>query len=150
MNRIEEARARVQRAEEALAAWDDAHQLTPIDPGMQSRRFHVPQARLDKELATYLNRVRQENTERALLVGEIEKAKRAARVAEIPSEPVDPAALKGAIAVMVVTRGHAEWHRVIRVNKTTVTCWAPPGFDQPRHPHSRIYAVRHEAGGHDA
>ncbi|MTE24845.1 hypothetical protein [Microbacterium sp. ZXX196] len=150
MSRIEEAHVRVQRAEEALAAWDAAHQLTSTDPGMQSRRFHVPQARLNKELTTYLNRVRRENAERALLVGEIEKAKHAARAAEIPSEPVDPAALKGAIAVMVVTRGHAEWHRVIRVNKTTVTCWAPPGFDQPRHPHSRIYAVRHEVGGHDA
>lgn len=130
-------------AEEALEAWDAAHQIGPTDPGLQSMRFHESQAKRTKSLNAYLNRLGREKRERDRLVEDIAKAKRAERVAALPDEPVDPASLKGASAVMVVTRGHAEWHRVIRVNKTTVTCWAPPEFDQPRYPHSRIYGVRH-------
>lgn len=132
-----------EKAEEELAVWDAAHQLGPTDPGLQSMRFHESQATRNMKLTSYLNRLGRESRERDRLVGNLAKAKRAERVAALPTEPVDPAELEGASAVMVITRGHAEWCRVIRVNKTTVTCWAPPGFDQPRHPHSRIYAVRH-------
>jgi hypothetical protein len=143
----------VEKAEEALRAWDAAHQVGPTDPGLQSMRFHESQAQRNKKLKSYLNQLGRESRERDRLVENVAKAKRAERAALIPAEPVDPSTLKGASAVMVVTRGHAEWCRVIRVNKTTVTCWAPPGFDQPRHPHSRIYAVRHadvEIRRHDA
>lgn len=132
-------------AEEALAAWDAAHQVGPTDPGLQSMRFHESQTKRTKNLNAYLNRLGREKRERDRLVEDIARAKRAERAAAIPDEPVDPATLKGASAVMVVTRGHAEWYRVIRVNKTTVTCWAPPGFDQPRYPHSRIFDVRYAA-----
>lgn len=132
-----------EQAEEALRAWDFDHQLGTTDPGLQSMRFHESQAKRNKKLTSYLNRLGREARERDRLVENIAKAKRAERAAALPAEPVDPAELAGASAVMVITRGHAEWCRVIRVNKTTVTCWAPPGFDQPRHPHGRIYAVRH-------
>lgn len=139
----EAPKSAVALAQEALDAWDAAHQIGSTDPGLQSMRFHESQAKRDKKLTTYLNRLGREKRERDRLVANIAKAKRAERAAAIPAEPVDPATLKGATAVMVVTRGYAEWHRVIRVNKTTVTCWAPPEFDQPRFPHSRIYGVRH-------
>lgn len=139
----EPPKSAVEQAQEALDAWDAAHQLESIDPGMQSMRFHESQAKRDKKLNAYLNRLGRENRERSRLVGAVTKAKRAERAAALPSEPVDPATLKGATAVMVLTRGYAQWHRVIRVNKTTVTCWAAPGFDQPRFPHNRIFDVRH-------
>jgi len=147
MSAQEVARERLEQAEAALATWDEAHKVGPTDPGLQSMRFHESQAKRSKKLKGYLNQLGRESRERDRLVLDVEKAKRAARAAAIPSEPVDPAELVGATAVMVVTRGHAEWCRVVRVNKTTVTCWAPPGFDQPRHPHSRIYAVRHAEMG---
>jgi hypothetical protein len=133
----------VEQAEEALRAWDAAHQVGPTDPGLQSMRFHESQAQRSKKLKGYLNQLGRESRERERLVENIAEAKRTERAAAIPAAPVDPATLKGAVAVMVVTRGYAEWCRVVRVNRTTVTCWAPPGFDQPRHPHNRIFAVRH-------
>lgn len=139
----EAPKSAVEKAQDALDAWDAAHQIGPTDPGLQSMRFHESQRTRDKKLTSYLNRLGREKRERDRLVENVAKAKRAEYAAALPSEPVDPATLKGASAVMVITRGYAEWHRVIRVNKTTVTCWAPPGFDQPRYPHSRIYDVRH-------
>lgn len=135
----------VAAARAELAAWDEAHALKSIDPGMQSMRFHESQTQRSKGLRSHLNRVRREALEREGLVAKLEKAERAARAAELPSSPVDPGDLQGALAVLVITHGHGEWHRVIRVNKTTVTCWAPPGFDQPRFEHRRIYAVRKHA-----
>lgn len=130
-------------AQDALDAWDAAHQLESIDPGMQSMRFHESQTKRTKGLNAYLNRLGRETRERNRLEGTLRKAKWAAKLAAQPTDPVDPATLKEATAVQVLTRGIAEWHRVIRVNKTTVTCWAPPGFDQPRYPHARIVGVHH-------
>lgn len=142
-------KALVDAARAELAAWDEAHALKSIDPGMQSMRFHETQARRDKNLASHLNRVRREEKERGALVAKLEKAERAARAASLPANPVAPAELVGAVAVFVVTRGHGEWQRVVRINKTTVTCWAPPGHDQPRIAHDRIYGVRRAEQEHD-
>lgn len=136
MNAVTEAQA-------ALEAWDAAHQLESIDPGMQSMRFHESPSKRGKNLTAYLNRMGRETRERNRLEGNLQKAKWAEKLAAQPTEPVDPDTLKGATAVRVLTRGMTEWHRVIRVNKTTVTCWAPPGFDQPRYPHDRIVGVHH-------
>lgn len=133
----------VKEAQAALDAWDAAHQLESIDPGKQSMRFHEPQSKRTKNLNAYLNRQGREKRERARLEENLRKAKRAEKLAAQPTDPVDPATLKGASAVQVLTRGMAEWHRVIRVNKTTVTCWAPPGFDQPRYSHDRIVGVHY-------
>lgn len=132
----------LEQARAELAAWDEAHSLTSIDPGMQSMRFHESQVKRSKNLRSHLSRMRREAREREVLVENVEKAKRALRAAALPQKPVDPADLAGAAAVFVITRGHGEWHRVIRVNKATVTCWAPPGYDQPRIPHDRIFDVR--------
>lgn len=133
----------VTEAQEALDAWDAAHQIGPTDPGLQSMRFHESQTKRTKNLNAYLNQLGREKRERDSLEENLRKAKRAEKLAAQPTTPVDPSTIKGATAVQVLTRGMAEWHRVIRVNKTTVTCWAPPGFDQPRYPHDRIVGVHH-------
>lgn len=140
---VEQLRDAVTAAEDALMAWDQAHQVGPTDPGMQSMRFHTTQAKLDKNLSAYLNRLGRESKARARLEEDLRKAKRALHLASQPTTPVDPATLKGATAVQVLERGTAVWHRVVRVNRTTVTCWAAPGFDQPRYPYSRIVGVHH-------
>lgn len=138
-----DAANRITEAQAALDAWDTAHQLESIDPGMQSMHFHESQTKRTKNLNAYLNHLGRETRERNRLEGNLRKAKRDAKLAAQPTAPVDPTSLKGAAAVQVLTRGMAEWHHVIRVNKTTVTCWAPPGFDQPRYPHDRIVGVHH-------
>lgn len=137
----------VAAAEAALVAWDEAHQVQPTDPGLQSMRFHESQAKRTKNLRSYLNQLGRESRERERLEEDLRKAKRALFLANQPTEPVDPATLKGATAVQVLTHGAATWHRVIRVNKTTVTCWAAPGMDQPRYPHNRVVGVRHTTNG---
>lgn len=135
----------VQDAEAALAEWDRLHQIGPTDPGMQSMRFHESQSKRDKNLTSYLNRLGREKRERERLVRAVEKARAEERQAAREAlAPVDPAQLKGARLVLV--RGHMglSWHRVVRVNAKTVTCWAPPGMDQPRFPHDRIVDIRRE------
>lgn len=132
----------LEQARAELATWDETHALKSIDPGMQSMRFHETQATRSKNLRSHLSRMRRETLEREALVENVESAKRAVRAAAMPQTPVDPAELAGAVAVFVITRNHGEWQRVIRVNKTTVTCWAPPGYDQPRIPHGRIFGIR--------
>lgn len=134
-------------AEAALVAWDEAHQVQPTDPGLQSMRFHESQATRTKNLRSYLNQLGRESREREWLEEDLRKAKRALFLANQPTTPVDPADLEGATAVQVLTHGAAVWHRVIRVNKTTVTCWAEPGMDQPRYPHNRVVGVRHATKG---
>lgn len=137
--------AAVQRAEAALAEWDRMHAIGPTDPGMQSMRFHETQAKRDADLTAYLNRLGREKREREQLVRAVEKARaedrRAARDA---LEVVDPARLKGARLVLVRRHNGLSWHQVVRVNKTTVTCAAAPGMDQPRFPHDSIVDVRRE------
>lgn len=142
-NTVEQLRSAVDAAEGALTEWDQAHQVEPTDTGLQSMRFHTTQAKLNKNLNAYLNQLNRETKARARLEEDLRKAKRALHLASQPTTPVDPATLKGATAVQVLERGTAVWHRVVRVNRTTVTCWAEPGFDQPRYPHSRIVGVRH-------
>lgn len=137
----------VAAAEAALEAWDSAHQVQPTDPGLLSMRFHESQGTRDKNMDAYLNRLGREKLTRARLEKNLDRAKRAAFLANQPNTPVDPAELEGATAVQVLTHGAAVWHRVIRVNKTTVTCWAEPGMDQPRYPHNRIVGVRHTTNG---
>ena len=137
----------VAAAEAALVVWDEVHKVQPTDPGMQSMRFHESQATRDKSLDSYLSRLGREKRERARLEKDLDRAKRAAFLANQPTTPVDPADLEGATAVQVLTHGAAVWHRLIRVNKTTVTCWAAPGMDQPRYPHNRVVGVRHTPNG---
>ena len=134
----------VERAEKVLADWQAAHQLQPTDPGMQSMRFHETQARRDKDLNTYLNRIRRESEEHARLTGAVTKARREARIAALPTEPVDPATLKGATHILVNERWRAVWMRVKRINAKTVTCHAAPHMDEPRIPHNRIVGTRKE------
>ena len=137
--------AAVQRAEEALKEWDRMHTIAPTDPGMQSMRFHETQARRDAELTTYLNRLGREKREREQLVRAVEKARaEERRAARDALEVVDPARLKGARLVLVRRYNGLSWHQVVRVNKTTVTCAAAPGMDQPRFPHDSIVDVRRE------
>ena len=131
----------VEKAEKALADWDAAHQLESIDPGMQSMRFHQTERQRTKELGTFLNRMRRESEERARLVEAVAKAKREARRAAVPTEPVDPALLKGATHILVNEGYWASWMKVKRVNAKTVTCCADPGMDEPRIPHDRIVGV---------
>lgn len=140
---IEHLRNAVTAAENALTEWDQAHQVEPTDPGLQSMRFHTTQATLNKNLNTYLNQLGRETKTRERLEKNLDAAKRALHRAMQPTTPVDPATLKGATAVQVLVHGTAVWYRVVRVNKTTVTCWAEPGFDKPRYPHNRIVGVRH-------
>lgn len=142
-NNIERLRDAVTAAENALTEWDQAHQIGTTDPGLQSMRFHTTQATLTKNLNAYLNQLGKEAKARARLEEDLRKAKRALHLASQPTTPVDPATLKGATAVQVLVHGTAVWYRVVRVNKTTVTCWAEPGFDKPRYPHNRIVGVRH-------
>lgn len=136
----------VERAQAELDDWDATHQVQPTDPGLQSMRFHQTQARRDKDLRSYLNGLRRESEARDRLVENLRKAKRAARDAKLAAlTPVDPATLRGARMVQVRRPYGTEWHRVIRVNAKTVTCWAPPGMDQPRYRHADIVDVKHEA-----
>lgn len=143
MNNVEQCKDAVTAAETALTEWDQAHQVEPTDPGLQSMRFHTTQATLNKNLNTYLNQLGRETKTRERLEKNLDAAKRALHRAMQPTTPVDPATLKGATAVHVLVHGTAVWYRVVRVNKTTVTCWAEPGFDKPRYPHNRIVGVRH-------
>ena len=135
----------VQRAEEALREWDRMHTIGPTDPGMQSMRFHETQATRDKNLTTYLSRLGREKRERERLVRDVEKARATERQAARDAlTPVDPARLKGARLVLVRRHTGLSWHQVVRVNKTTVTCAAAPGMDQPRFPHDSIVDYRRE------
>lgn len=132
----------VEAAEKALADWEQAHQLESIDPGMQSMRFHQTQAQRDKELTSFLNRMRRESEEHARLTEAVTKAKREARIAALPTQPVDPSELKGATHILVNQGWRCIWERVKRVNAKTVTCHTTPGMDEPRIPHNRIVGVR--------
>lgn len=137
--------AAVQAAEAALKEWDRMHAIQPTDPGMQSMRFHETQARRDADLTVYLNRLGREKRARERLVRDVEKARaEERRAARSALEPVDPARLKGARLVLVRRHTGLSWHQVIRVNRTTVTCAAAPGMDQPRFPHDSIVDVRKE------
>lgn len=135
----------VEIAQAALDEWDARHRLGSVDPGMLSMRFHEPQARRDKDLNAYLNRLGRDARERERLAEAVERAKRDERVAALPKTPVDPADLKGATQVLVLRRGAwVEWHRVKRVNAKTVTCHAlETGFDDPKFPHGVVVGVRH-------
>lgn len=135
----------VQAAEAALADWDRMHQVQPTDPGMQSMRFHESQAKRTKSLTAYLNRLGRESRERDRLEENVRRARREEReAARAALSPVDPARLKGAVLVLVRRHTGLSWHRVVRINSKTVTCWAPPGMDQPRFPHDSIVDVRRE------
>ncbi|MGP9682037.1 hypothetical protein [Brachybacterium sp. AOP3-A1-3] len=135
----------IKAAEAALKAWDLAHQVQPTDPGLQSMRFHESQAKRNKSLRSYLNRLSRESRERDRLEEAVLKARREEReAARAALSPVDPARLKGASLVMVRRHTGLSWHRVVRVNAKTVTCWAAPGMDQPRFLHDQIVDVRKE------
>lgn len=136
MGAVDEARA-------ALDAWDNAHQLGSIDPGMQSMRFHRTAQQHAKSVKAHLSNIRRENAERDRLVTAVAKAKRVERLANIPTEPVPLGELAGAAWVLERTQLGTRWHRVKRVNAKTVTCHAiAPGFDEPRVPHGRIVATK--------
>lgn len=139
MNSTQQA---VDRAQAALDAWDEAHHISPTDPGLQSMRFHETQAQSTKRISGYLNQLRRESQERDRLVKALEDAKRAHRRSQLPTEPVDPATLAGATHILVRERSRVVWYRVKRVNKTTVTCHVEPGYDEPRIPHSKIVGIR--------
>lgn len=134
----------VDRAQAALDAWDEAHQIGPTDPGLQSMRFHETQAQSTKRVSGYLNQLRREDQERTRLVKALEDAKRAHRISELPTEPVDPTTLNTATHILVRERYRAVWYRVKRVNKTTVTCHTEPGYDEPRIPHNKIVGTRND------
>lgn len=141
--KLERLKDAVTAAEDALAKFDEAHQVQPTDPGMLSMRFHTTQAAHAKTLNAYLNQMGREAKAREELEKNLDRAKRDLYRASQPTTPVDPATLKGATAVQVLDHGTAVWRRVVRVNRTTVTCWAEPGYDQPRYPHNRIVGVHH-------
>lgn len=132
----------IDKAQAALNAWDDAHQIGSTDPGVQSMRFHETEAQSSKRVTGYLNQLKRETAERERLVKALESAKRAQRLSQIPSEPVDPAALKTATHILVREHNRVFWYRVKRVNRTTVTCHTEPGYAEPRIPHNRIVGVR--------
>lgn len=134
----------VEAAEKALADWEAAHQLESIDPGMQSMRFHQTQARRDKDLTSFLSRMRRESAEHERLTEALAKARRDERRAAVPTEPVDPTDLTGATHILVNERWRAVWMRVKRINAKTVTCHAAPGMDEPRITHNRIVGTRKE------
>lgn len=132
-------------AQAALDAWDEAHKPTPIDPGMQSMRFHQSKSARDKSINAFVNQARRESKERARLKADLTRAKQQQHRASIPQTPVDPASVKGATHVLINTRGsRAHWEKVKRVNKKTVTCHTPyPGFDDPKYSYDRIVGVKH-------
>lgn len=133
----------IQAAEQALKEWDRLHAITSSDRGMESMRFHETQAKRDKDLNAYLNRLGREKRERERLVRNAEKARAEERQAARDAlTSVDPARLKGARLVLVRRHTGLSWHEVVRVNKTTVTCAAAPGMDQPRFPHNSIVDIR--------
>lgn len=137
----------VEQAEKALADWDAAHQVESTDPGMQSMRFHQTQQQRNKGLRSYLNQLKRESDERDRLVRALADARRAERVAALPTEPVDPTELQGATWVWVKRWNRMAWHQVKRVNKRTVTCENPPGFegyDPDKFRHDQIYGVKYE------
>lgn len=129
----------VEQAQAALDAWDQAHQLQPTDPGVQSMRFHESQAKRDKDLTAYLNRCRRESQEREKLQAVLDRARNQERIAALPKDPIDPATIKPGDHIAELVRGsYLSWHIVKRVNAKTVTCLAAPGMDEPRIPYDRI------------
>lgn len=133
----------IEKARQALQDWDRAHAVGSTDPGMQSMRFHETQRQRDKKLSSYLNQMGRESKERQRLVNDIARARREERDAKTPKTPVDPSIIKGSDRVLVLNYGRAEWKRVKRVNKTTVTVdGGGGGMDDPRYPHSKIVGVR--------
>ncbi len=141
----ETERSRLAEAQAALDAWDAAHQIAPVDPGMQSMRFHRSERQHAKSVKAHLSTIRRETAERDRLVSAVSKARAAERLGSLPNDPVPVSELAGASWVLERTQHGARWHRVKRVNAKTVTCHAPePGFDEPRVPHERIVATRRE------
>lgn len=136
----------VERAQRALDEWDEQHQLGPTDPGLLSQRFHESQAKRDKDLTAYLNRMRRESQEREKLQATLDRARNAARVAALPKEPIDPTTIKPGDHIAELVRGsYLSWHIAKRVNAKTVTCKAAPGYDEPRIPYDRIVARKEAA-----
>lgn len=134
----------VERAQSALDAWDTAHQIQPTDPGVQSMRFHESQAKRDKDLTAYLNRMRRESEERERLVDALDRARRDERIAAIP-DPLTPEqiqAIRPGDKVQIRRHNHTRWEAVARVNTKTVTLASIPPYDAERVTHDRI--VRHQ------
>lgn len=130
----------VEQAQAALDAWDQAHQLQPTDHGMLSQRFHESQAKRDRDLTAYLNRMRRESQERERLADNLAKAKRAKTIASLPTEPIDPSTIRPGDMIAINRTTYLDWCIVKRRNAKTVTCQAAPGMDEPRIPYTRIVA----------
>jgi hypothetical protein len=130
----------VEQAQAALDAWDEAHQLGSGDHGELSMRFHQTQARRDRDLDGYLNRMEREARERDRLVQALSKAKRAELIASLPTKPIDPATIRVGDMIATNRATYLDWHLVKRINAKTVTCRAAPGYDEPRIPYDCIVA----------
>ena len=72
----------------------------------------------------------------------LETARRNHRIAQLPTEPVDPTLIKTATHVLVCERYRTVWYEIKRVNAKTVTCKVEPGYDEPRIPFHLIVGVR--------
>lgn len=134
--------AAITRAEKALEAFDEKHKPEQIDPGMQSMRFHETETQSRKRITGYINQQRRLSQEREALVNGLETARRNHRIAQLPTEPIDPALLKTATHVLVREHYRVVWYEVRRINPKTVTCKVEPGFDEPRVPYHLIVGVR--------
>lgn len=135
----------VERAEEALEAYDEAHKLPKHDRGMESMRFHQTQRQRDKLASSSVDQAVRQVRERNKLEGDIRRAKVQERRDATPKTPVDPSTIKGADAVLIYNKNtkRADWYRVKRVNKTTVTGdGGGGGMDDPRFPHGSVVGVR--------
>lgn len=132
----------LEKAKAALWAYD-TRPTEGVDPGMQSMRFHETQRQRDKKLSSWLNTLKRETAERNRLVAAVSAARRAEADAATPKTPVNPETIKGAEAVLILNRGRAEWHRVKRVNRTTVTVdGGGGGMDDPKYAHGKVVGVR--------
>lgn len=140
-------RSAVERAQDALNAYDERARNAPRpDRGMESMRFHQSQRQLNKRADRDLNEALRQVRERNKLEGDVQRAKVQERRDATPKTPVSPEVIKGADAVLIYNKNTqgADWHRVKRVNKTTVTTQGAGGWggDDLRISHDRVVGVR--------
>lgn len=136
----------VERAQAELDAYDERARNAPRpDRGMESMRFHQSQRQLNKRADRDLNEALRQVRERNRLEGDVQRAKVQERRDATPKTPVDPSIIKGADAVLIYNKNTqgADWRRVKRVNKTTVTIdGGGGGMDDLRFSHDRVVGVR--------